>query len=156
MDEDAMIREVDPDKAEAVLTIRFFIPGVIEGGEDRYYLSRTSRPFNYVVESVTVNPDGSITERGRSTSAGETFAHASHANGRTADGRGFGHGKTVFIQGQSAEEVAIQLSMYWTARDGSCGNLDEELVVPWLGTSRKELGGGAWVAAEITPIEDTA
>ena len=61
MDDGAVIREVDRAQAEAVLCIRLFVPGVTEGGEDRYYLARTSPWRKRVVESVTRNPDGSVT-----------------------------------------------------------------------------------------------
>jgi len=154
VDDGAVIREVDPARAEAVLCIRLFIPGLTEGGEDRYYLARTPpRRRNRVIESVTRNPDGSITTISTSTTEDALVAHCSHADGRTADGRGCGYGQTVSIEGRSADEAVVHLSMNWTARDGSRGRLDEELVVPWLGAARAELGGGGWVAAEITPAE---
>jgi hypothetical protein len=154
VDVGAVIREVDPTRAEAVLCIRLFIPGLTEGGEDRYYLARTHPPRrNRVIESVTRNPDGSITTICTSAIEDAVVAHCSHADGRTADGRGCGYGKTVSIEGRSAGEAVVHLSMNWTARDGSRGRLDEELVVPWLGAVRAELGGGGWVAAEITLAE---
>lgn len=151
MDEGAVIREVDRPQAEAVLCIRVFMPGVTEGGEDRYYLARTSPWRNRVVESVTSNPDGSITTISTYTSE-TSVAHSNYSDGRTADGRGCGSGKHVSIVGQSADTVVVHLSMYWTACDGSRGNLDEELVVPWLAAARAELNDGGWVAVDITPV----
>jgi hypothetical protein len=149
VDDGAVIREVDPARAEAVLCIRLFIPGLTDGGEDRYYLARTPpRRRNRVIESVTRNPDGSVTTISTSTIEDALVAHCSHA-----DGRGCGYGQTVSIEGRSADEAVVHLSMNWTARDGSRGRLDEELVVPWLGAARAELSGGGWVAAEISPAE---
>jgi hypothetical protein len=152
VDEGVVIREVDPARAEAVLCIRLFVPGATEGGGDRHYLARTPTRRNRVVESVTRNPDGSITTISSHTSEETSVAHCTHADGRTADGRGCGYGKTVSVVGRSPDEVAVHLSMYWTARDGSRGNLDEELVVPWPGAARAEVDGGGWVTAEITPV----
>jgi hypothetical protein len=151
VDEGAVIREVDPARAEAVLCIRLFVPGVTEGGEDLHYLTRTPPRLNRVVESVTRNPDGSVTTVRTCTSQESLVAHCTHADGRTPDGRGCGYAKTVAIVGRAADEAAVHVSMYWTASDGSRGHLDEELVVPWLGAARAELGGGGWVATEITP-----
>jgi hypothetical protein len=149
-----MIREVEADRAEAVLAVRLSIPGVVDGEVGRYPLARTRpRLPGPVVESVTHNPDGSMTTVETATFDMEAqVAHSAHADGRTADGRGFGYGLTVIIEGRSADAAAVRLLMYWTARDGRRGNSDGELVVPWLGSARAELGGGGWVAAEITPV----
>jgi hypothetical protein len=153
----ALIREVEPQEAEALLTLRLFIPDVAEGCEDRHYLSRRRPRYCSVVESVTVNPDGSVTERGTLTSnESVVVAHSCFADGRTRDGRGCGFGKTVSIVGQSADAVVVQVSMYWTDREGKKGSLDEELIVPWLGTGKRELGGGAWMVAEIMPAGSSA
>ncbi|MBP3957051.1 hypothetical protein J8F10_17425 [Gemmata sp. G18] len=152
--EDAVIREVEPEKAEAVLTVRLHIPGVDEGRDDRYYLARVRpRQFISVVESVICNPNGSITTTGSIRTVGETLvAHCSHADGATARGKGFGYSKTVSIRGRSADEVAVHVSVRWKARDGGRGRLDEELVVPWLGPARADLNGGIWVTADIAPM----
>jgi hypothetical protein len=149
-----MISEVDPEKAEAILTIRMFIPGVIEDGKDQYHLARTPpRQCNSVIESVTVNPDGSITTRGTiSSDARADLIKCSYARGRTADGRAFGFRKSVSLDGDSADTVIVKISMNWTARDGERGRFNEELVVPWLGATRKELSGRGWVVGEITPV----
>jgi hypothetical protein len=150
----AMVREAEADQAEAVLAVRLSITGVVNGEVGRYPLARTRpRPPAQVVESVTHNPDGSITTVETATFEMEgEVAHSTHADGRTADGRGFGYGLTVIVEGRSADAAAVHLLTYWTARDGRQGNSDGELVVPWLGTARVELGGGGWATAEITPV----
>jgi hypothetical protein len=156
MDDEATIREVDPEKAQAVLTIRLFIPGLTEGAEDRYYLTRTPPPRSLMAESVTHNPDGSSTTVSTYTPEDLLAAHCTYADERTANGRGCGYGKTVSILGRSADEVEVHLSMYWTAQDGSRGDLDEEVVVPWLGVARAEFSGAGWLEAEITPVSSAA
>jgi hypothetical protein len=153
----ALIREVEPGEAEAVLTLWLFIPGLAEGCEDRHYLSRQPPRYCRVVESVTVNPDGSVTERGTLTSnESVVVSRSSFADGRTPDGRGYGFGKNLSIEGRSADAVLVHVSMYWTDREGRKGSLDEELFVTWLGTGKRELGGGAWLAAEITQAGSSA
>jgi hypothetical protein len=156
VDADVEIREVEADQAEAVLALRLFVPGVAGAHADRYFLARSPRPAEWTVESVTVEPDGTVTERGTLVSAARDVIHCLIADGRTADGRGCGSHTTVAIDGRSAAEVGVRLSVSWTAGDGSRGELETELVVPWLGAARRELAGGAWVAAEITPAAHAA
>ncbi len=133
------------------------IPGVIEHGEQQYHLTRTPPQFNYVVESVTISPDGSNTKSVTTSSDEQIDVIMSiHADGQTADGRGFWSGMYVSIEELPDNMVSVHLSISWTDRDGKRGSLKEELVVPWLGASRKELSDGRWVAGEITLVGETA
>ena len=147
------IREVDPARAEAVLSVRLSIPGVAAGTEDEYHLARVKPPAR-VVESRTVNPDGSITETSTLECA-PLVMHSAHADGRTADGRGCGYGKTVSLESQSADAVTVHMTMSWTDRQGNRGSLDEVLLVSWLGEARREVAGG-WIEARITRVRVAA
>jgi len=152
-----VIRFIDSEKAEAVLTIRMLIPGVIERGDQQYHLTRTPPQFNYVVESETISPDGCNTKSVTTSSDEQVDVIMSiHADGRTSDGRGFGFRMSVSTEELPDNMVSVHLSMSWTDRDGKRGSLKEELVVPWLGASRKELSDGRWIAGEITPVGETA
>ncbi|AWM40547.1 hypothetical protein GobsT_09370 [Gemmata obscuriglobus] len=148
IDELTTIREVDLASAEAILAVRLFIPGVVEGIGDEYPLARVP-PLAAVITSRTVTPDG--TETGTITTTGAVVVYCAHVDGQTADGRGYGFSKTVFIEGRATDAVAVHVSLCWTDRHGRRGSLDEELLVPWLGDSRREVAGG-WVEARITPI----
>lgn len=149
MSERGEIREVDRSQAEAVLSVRLFVPGVTEGGEDRYYLTRTPAPRADATETVTRNPDGSTTVVRTSTVTYSSTAHVSRSHGRT----GGGLHKSVYLTGLSADVLTVHFSAAWTAGDGSRGEGDAELVVPWLGAARAELSQGGWVTAEITPAD---
>jgi hypothetical protein len=150
MDDGAVIREVDRDRAEAVLTLRVHVPGVSEGGSEEHYLART-RPRRVVgTESVTVLPDGRTVLLETITSEeDEIVSHSTFADGVAPDGRGCGCRKSVRLSG-GVDTVTIHLSMSWTDAAGERGELDGELAVPWLGAARVDLGGGRWVAGEIT------
>ncbi|MDY3554405.1 hypothetical protein R5W24_003527 [Gemmata sp. JC717] len=150
--DDALIREVEPGEAEAVLTLRLFMPGIAGGIEEQHYLSRRPPRSHTVVESVAVRPDGRVTERSTITVTERVqVVHCSHA-----DGRGCGYGKVVSIDGRPGGGAAVRVSMHWTGAAGGRGDLDEELAVPWLGYAKRELGGGAWMAAEITAVGSSA
>jgi len=150
-DDFTIIRQVDPAEAEAVLTVRVFIQVPSRGSKDQYHLARgRPRPDTLIAESVTVNPDGSITRKGTiRCEEVDIVVKVVHAHGRTKDGRGCGYRKSISIDEQFAGAVVVQLTMSWHVHDGERGSLEEELVIPWLGAMRKELAGGAWVAAEI-------
>ena len=125
------IREVERDRANAVLALRVFIPGATEGHEQRPFLSRSRPRFE----------------------PGRTVAHSIYGSGRADNGRGCWCNLTVFLDGRSADEVAVALAACWAARDGSRGELDGvELVVPWLGAAEAELPGGGWVTADIVHL----
>ncbi len=127
-----------------------FIPDVIAGAADEYHLARVGPPP--VVESSTVNPDGIYTHT-RTFGVESLTAHCAHADRRTADGRGCGYGKTVAIDGRSAFAAAVHRSMSWTDRRGRPGSMDEELLLPWLASARREAAGG-WIEATITRIAE--
>lgn len=140
------IREVESvEEADAILTVRLSIPNVIESGQDEFYLARSSseRPLDELDCVVTAT-------RGRCE---EMDVYRSLLDGRTAGDREWGYSKSTFIKGQS-DEVLVRLSISWTARDGSCGELETELTVPWFGAGQKDLGGGAWIAGHIRDVED--
>lgn len=146
------IREVAADRAEAVLTLRVFVPGAVEDLDDRYHLARVPPPER-VVTSVRVNPDGSVTETGHMTVGQTALIHQTFASGRTPDGRGTGFNKSVSVWGRSADTVAVRVSMSWRNRPAGSGGFDEqELLVPWLGAARLDLPGGGWLAVEIAPV----
>lgn len=146
------IREVDADRAEAVLTLRVFVPGAVEGLEEQYHLARVPPPGR-VVTSVRVDPDGSVTETGHMTFGQTPVIHQAFGSGRTPDGRGTGFNKTVAIEGRSAGTVAVAVSMRWRNRPAGSGGFGRrELLVPWLGAARQDLSGGGWLEAEITPV----
>lgn len=136
------IREVEADQAEAVLTLRVFVPGAVEGMEGRYHLARVPPP-----ERV-VNPDGSV-----SITMPGFCVHLTCSDGVTDDGCGCGSFKEVSIEGRSADTVAVLVSMSWDNYPAGSGGFDEqELLVSWLGAARLDLPGGGWLAAEITPV----
>ena len=148
-----VIKEVEPDEADAVLALRVSIPGVLSPHDDLYYLARVrSEPAEYTVESVFALEDGTIVERGTFTS-GEVHmvSHHTHADGVTAEGRGCGFSKSVTISGHSLDAVTVDVSLSWTGRGSGSGRVAAKLVVPWLGSARQELGHAGWISATITP-----
>ncbi|MBX9624459.1 MAG: hypothetical protein K2X82_11680 [Gemmataceae bacterium] len=146
------IREVEVDRAEAVLTLRVFVPGAVEDLDDHYHLARVPPP-ECVITSVKVNPDGSVTPTGFVTFEQTSLIHHMFADGVTADGRGCGSIKSVSIEGRSADTVAVRVRMSWRNRPAGSGGFDEqELLVPWLGAARLDLPGGGWLAAGVTPV----
>lgn len=147
---------VEPEQAHAVAVVQMTIPNVSDAAETRYYLadSRRRRVIT-TVESVTVNLDGSITETGTLTFEDNVeLVLSSYGDGRTADGRGFGCNTSIHFTGRQSGTI-VHLTASWRAPDGSCGEFDEELVVPWTGAARVELGGGTAIEAEVIPVGAT-
>lgn len=153
--DDWEIREVESDRAEAVLTLRVFVPGAVEGLEEQYHLARV-RPPKPVVTSWRKNPDGSATGTVTLNIEGGPVAYVAIGRGVTADGRGCGSFKEVSIEGLGADTVAVTVSMSWRNWPAGSGGFGErELMVPWLGATRQELPGSGWLAAEIAAVAET-
>lgn len=149
------IRECEPgEAADAILALRVFVPGVLDGTAGEYPLRRSPPPPpDRVVESVTVSPDGRVTEVVTvRTVRMVSSAHACHADGVGPDGRGCGYGMMVSVEGRGPDAVAVSVSLHWTAPGGGRGEAAGEFEVPWLGAGGENLGDGVWVEGRITPV----
>jgi hypothetical protein len=157
MVEDLEIREAESgERAEAVLAVRLFIPGV--GEEARYDLplvrARPEPPVMVVEE--TVGPDGRrwVVTRERGSFSGH--GQGSLGSGWPPGSPSWQYDSTVSVTGRSAVEVEVRASADWEHPDGASGGYEVELVVPWLGAARADTPTEGWVAAEITPAEPSA
>jgi hypothetical protein len=124
---DEVFLQVAEHQAEAVMIVELSIPGVVAEGQHKFPLQR--------------NPRGTL-------DLGTYSGFAAH--GRTKDGRSMGYGGSFRISGQP-NQVVVDLSLSWTAEDGSRGDLDDQIQVPWLGRVRKSLGHGATAKVYFQP-----
>lgn len=123
----ALFRQVPPAKAEALLTVRTIIPGVIEGdlspATEKYYLKRNAGGWPYSHDTCTC----------------------------ACGGRG-GYNASIGVGGDTLDQVIVKVSFSWTAPDGTRRHIDERLGVPWLGKARKRLPNGVRLSVQIQPL----